>query len=142
MTKLREVSLKARSDKAQFSVPEFLFQVKSHLLTPQIVEQNLQVTFKDCSQPCKSPESDSPRVEEGNDLGNSSDSTDSNSVNEVQERRIGQLTLTERVNRIVKYKTKVIKRRNQVPITKRFDGRSSAATNKVRVNGKFVRKEF
>jgi hypothetical protein len=38
------------------------------------------------------------------------------------------------------YKTKQIKRRQRVPISRGFTGRSQVACNKVRVNGKFVKK--
>ena len=53
---------------------------------------------------------------------------------------IGQLSKKERLQRIIKYKTKLIRRRAQVPIIKKFSGRSLAAATKIRVNGKFVKK--
>lgn len=54
---------------------------------------------------------------------------------------IGSLTLGIRLHKIMKCKSKVAKRRQACPISKKFGGRSKAASNKVRINGKFASKK-
>eukprot|EP00347_Sterkiella_histriomuscorum_P010179 403377303 len=56
-----------------------------------------------------------------------------------QQKMVGQYTLSERSKRILKYKEKVQKRRQICKLSKKFNGRSRVATNKVRVNGRFVK---
>lgn len=53
---------------------------------------------------------------------------------------IGKYSLSERSKRILKYKLKVVSRRSRCPISKKFTGRSRVATEKVRVNGRFVKR--
>ena len=54
--------------------------------------------------------------------------------------KIGGYTLNERRMKLLQYKTKQIKRRQRVTISRGFKGRSMVACNKVRINGKFVKK--
>ena len=54
--------------------------------------------------------------------------------------KIGGYTLEERRMKLLQYKTKQIKRRQRVTISRGFKGRSMVACNKVRINGKFVKK--
>ena len=54
--------------------------------------------------------------------------------------KIGVYTLEERRQKLLQYKTKQIKRRQRVTISRGFKGRSMVACNKVRINGKFVKK--
>ncbi|TNV79306.1 hypothetical protein FGO68_gene15323 [Halteria grandinella] len=49
-------------------------------------------------------------------------------------------TLEERRARILHYKRKIIARRAKKPISKKFNGRSKIACQKLRINGKFVKK--
>jgi hypothetical protein len=53
---------------------------------------------------------------------------------------VDTISRRERLAKIIKYKTKMIKRRSAVPIVKKFGGRSQAASTKLRVNGKFVKR--
>jgi hypothetical protein len=60
---------------------------------------------------------------------------------EVQnEPKIGAYSLLVRSKKILKYKLKLAQRRQKCPISKKFNGRSHVAAQKVRVNGKFVKK--
>jgi hypothetical protein len=52
---------------------------------------------------------------------------------------IGKYTVAERSARILKYKAKIFSRRLKCPISKKFSGRSKVATQKLRINGKFVK---
>jgi hypothetical protein len=54
--------------------------------------------------------------------------------------RIGAYSLKLRMKKILAYKKKLLKRRTQKPISKKFNGRSKIASQKLRVNGKFVKK--
>jgi hypothetical protein len=47
--------------------------------------------------------------------------------------------LNERSQRILKYKSKIFKRRAAHPISKKFSGRKNVALNKFRLNGKFAK---
>ena len=53
---------------------------------------------------------------------------------------IGKLTLAQRIARVLNYKKKLCARRLNKPISKKFSGRSKIACQKLRVNGKFVKK--
>jgi hypothetical protein len=53
--------------------------------------------------------------------------------------KIGAYSLAMRSVKILKYKSKLQKRRIACPISKKFNGRSKVASTKVRVNGKFVK---
>jgi hypothetical protein len=51
------------------------------------------------------------------------------------------MTIITRAQKILKYKYKVYKHREQIPVIRKFIGRSETAKNKVRVNGRFVKQE-
>lgn len=55
--------------------------------------------------------------------------------------RIGMYSLRIRAKKILAYKKKQLRRRLQKPISKKFNGRSKIATQKLRVNGKFVKRD-
>eukprot|EP00347_Sterkiella_histriomuscorum_P006601 403352145 len=63
-----------------------------------------------------------------------------NQINQENKYKIGAYTLSQRAKRILHYKMKQTKRRSSKPITKKFSGRSKVATQKLRINGKFVKK--
>jgi hypothetical protein len=52
---------------------------------------------------------------------------------------VGQLTHDQRRMRVISYKKKIFARRLTKPISKKFNGRSKVAIQKLRVNGKFVK---
>ncbi|OMJ79369.1 hypothetical protein SteCoe_20613 [Stentor coeruleus] len=54
--------------------------------------------------------------------------------------KIGAYSALMRRMKINKYKLKLKKHRKQVAITREYKGRSKAAKNKLRVNGKFAKK--
>ncbi|TNV77901.1 hypothetical protein FGO68_gene11307 [Halteria grandinella] len=72
--------------------------------------------------------------EEENDQENLSTEEDSN------ETYIGQLTIADRRLRVLEFKKKIYARRISKPISKKFNGRSKVACQKLRINGKFVKK--
>jgi len=53
--------------------------------------------------------------------------------------KIGKYNLSERSKKILKYKLKLVKRRQMHPISKKFTGRKNVALNKFRLNGKFAK---
>jgi hypothetical protein len=55
---------------------------------------------------------------------------------------VKRISLSDRSKKILKYKSKLYKRRTVVPICKHFSGRSKIALNKNRVNGKFTKREI
>ena len=71
--------------------------------------------------------------------GSDDDSDASNEGMRVFPDKIGAYSLDMRSKKILKYKSKIQKRRLQCPISKKFNGRSQVASSKVRVNGKFVK---
>jgi hypothetical protein len=52
---------------------------------------------------------------------------------------IGRYTQEERERKILKYKEKMRKRREQIKVSRKFGGRSVVAKTKHRVNGRFVK---
>jgi len=50
-----------------------------------------------------------------------------------------RLHTNERRAKILRYKAKIYSRRLMKPISKKFDGRSKVACQKLRINGKFVK---
>ena len=50
-----------------------------------------------------------------------------------------KLSKAERLAKILRYKQKLFLRRQMTPISKKFSGRSKVASQKLRVNGKFVK---
>ena len=70
--------------------------------------------------------------------------TEQNSNNCLSQssQKIGGYTLNERRMKLLQYKTKQIKRRQRITISRGFKGRSLVACNKVRINGKFVKKSI
>jgi DNA mismatch repair ATPase MutL len=61
-------------------------------------------------------------------------------VHQEVERKIGGYTLSERREKILKYKLKLQKWRRRHPVSKKFQGRSKVASTKPRINGRFVKK--
>lgn len=57
------------------------------------------------------------------------------------EENVQACTKEERLAKILKYKNKIRKWRSSHPVNKRFNGRSSVATKKPRIKGKFVTSE-
>jgi hypothetical protein len=81
-----------------------------------------------------------------NDMSDSStaEGSDSDSDNACDDHKsctdkIGAYSLDMRSKKILKYKSKIYSRRRSNPISKVFKGRSQVASQKVRVNGKFVK---
>ena len=60
---------------------------------------------------------------------------------ETSSRPLGCLTQEHRKAIILRYKGKMAERRKHKPICKKFTGRSRVAAFKLRVNGKFVKKQ-
>jgi hypothetical protein len=52
---------------------------------------------------------------------------------------LGKLDIGLRLKKILKYKLKLYRRRNNVPIIRKFDGRSKIAQKKARFRGRFVK---
>ena len=59
---------------------------------------------------------------------------------ESHDKIIGKLTISDRSKKILNYKHNLLKRRKNVPISKKYDGRKRVACQKLRVNGRFVKK--
>ena len=81
------------------------------------------------------------------DLLGNNESTGDTSENEVEAEKmeselIGSYSKQYRLNKILKFKEKLYKRRANKPISKVFKGRSQVANQKLRVNGKFVKKSL
>lgn len=76
-------------------------------------------------------------------MDQNSDMLNSNETSSEYEtdRKIGAYSLAVRSKKILKFKMKLLKRRKQCPISKKFSGRSKVAAQKVRVNGKFVKRQ-
>ena len=79
--------------------------------------------------------------EEIDQIGNEESTGESSDQDSEVERnrRVGAYSLSERLQRIKKYKEKMSKRRASKPISKVFSGRSKVANQKLRINGKFVK---
>ena len=58
--------------------------------------------------------------------------------NDSEENAVQAYTREERLAKILKYKNKIRKWRSSHPVHKKFTGRSSVATKKPRIKGKFV----
>ncbi|CDW86090.1 UNKNOWN [Stylonychia lemnae] len=69
------------------------------------------------------------------------DESDQNGKELQNEPKIGAYSMSIRSKKILKYKLKLAQRRQKCPISKKFNGRSHVAAQKVRVNGKFVKKQ-
>jgi len=54
-------------------------------------------------------------------------------------RKLGNIALSLRAQKILKYKLKVFQHRKYIPVIRKFNGRSEIAKTKVRVNGRFVK---
>jgi hypothetical protein len=81
--------------------------------------------------------------EANNSTAEGSDDDSDNSVEGMKAfpDKIGAYSLDMRSKKILKYKSKIQKRRTMRPISKVFKGRSQVASQKVRVNGKFVKSQ-
>lgn len=59
--------------------------------------------------------------------------------NVLPKRYIGKMKIPTRVKKIIKYKLKIFRRRTNVPLIRKFNGRSVIAKKKVRCKGRFVK---